>query len=86
MRTRLFLATTTFHGSWPGSSVPDDHVAQVALKARYPDRTGFPKMPSKLAMSGITYAQSADKSFVSRRRSKFAGHTPLCRAYIAFRF
>ena len=32
-------------------------------------------------MSGITYGQEADKSFVSRRRSKFAGHTP--RAVVA---
>jgi hypothetical protein len=29
-------------------------------------------------MSEITYGQGADKSFVSRRRSKFAGHTSLC--------
>ncbi len=41
-------------------------------------------MSSKLAMSGFTYGQKADKSFVSRRRSKFAGHTPVCSGYIAF--
>ena len=39
----------------------------------------------KAAISGITHAQLADKSFVSRRRSKFVGHTPpACSAYIAF--
>jgi hypothetical protein len=39
-------------------------------------------MPSKLAMSGITYGKEVDKSFVSRRRAKFAGHTPVCSGYI----
>jgi hypothetical protein len=40
----------------------------------------------KACNRGITYGQAANKSFVSRRRSKFAGHAPLCGAYIALRF
>jgi hypothetical protein len=45
MRTKLLLVTTTSHGSWSDSSVPDYHTEQVALQARHPDRTGFPAMP-----------------------------------------
>jgi hypothetical protein len=45
MRTKLLLVTTTSHGSWSDSSVPDYHTEQVALQARRLDRAGFPALP-----------------------------------------
>jgi hypothetical protein len=76
MRTKLLLVTTTSHGSRSGQSVPDYHVEQVALPARYPDRTGFPFNALKACDEWNYLWARADKSFVSRRCSKFAGHTP----------